>query len=101
MAVKDEWKKTGKGIGQSFKSLGKSIVKSVKVGAERLDGDNKEAEKTDLREAWSEVGHTFGDTGKHLGRAAAGTGKKVVDAVENSDDGEKSEPAEEPKEEEK
>ena len=36
MSVKDKWKDTGKGIGKSIKGLGKSIVKTVKVGSERL-----------------------------------------------------------------
>jgi hypothetical protein len=90
MSVKDEWKNTGKGLGKSFTGLGKSIVRSVKVGAENIlderpKDENGNVAPTHLRESWSEVGHSFGNTGKALGRAAAGTAKKVADAIEADD----------------
>ena len=44
MALKDSWKTTGSsmkdagvGIGHAFRDLGKSLVRSVKVGAEKAD----------------------------------------------------------------
>ena len=39
MGLKDNWKDVGKGLGKSFAGLGKSIVKSVKEGANRATGD--------------------------------------------------------------
>ena len=74
--LKSDWKKTGKGIGDAFnsigddkvntgasfgnafKNLGKSIIKSAKVGVEKADewatsDDNKEAaeEKAEAAES--------------------------------------------------
>ena len=37
MALKDSWKETGVGLGHAFRDLGKTIVKSVKTGAEKAD----------------------------------------------------------------
>ena len=50
MSLKDKWKETGKNIGRSFASLGKGIVKSVKVGVDRIgdDDDSEEAKNTDF-----------------------------------------------------
>ncbi len=46
MSLRDDWKETGKGLGQAFSSLGKSIVKSAKKGIDKVDdwanGDEKE-----------------------------------------------------------
>jgi hypothetical protein len=91
MSVKDKWKDTGKGLGKSFAGLGKSIVKSVKVGAERIldeepKDENGNTVKTDLRESWSEVGHNFGNTGKSLGKAVSGTARKVADKIDPEDE---------------
>ena len=72
--LKSDWKKTGKGIGDAFnsigddkvntgasfgnafKNLGKSIIKSAKVGVEKADewatsDDNKEEAKEETAEA--------------------------------------------------
>ena len=87
MSLKDEWKNTGKGIGKSFTGLGKSIVKSVKTGVDKVADEEQPApEGKGLKENWSEVGHSFGNAGKSLGRAAAGTAKKVVDAIDEAVD---------------
>lgn len=37
MALRDDWKKTGKGLGNAFQDLGKSIIKSVKHGVDKAD----------------------------------------------------------------
>ena len=34
MALKDEWKKTGQELGDAFTGLGKSLVRTAKVGAD-------------------------------------------------------------------
>ena len=87
MSLRDEWKDAGKAIGQSFAKTGKSIAKSVKVGVdaaadERPVDENGEPVDTGLKKSWTEVGHQFGAAGKSLGRAAAGTVRKVADAVD-------------------
>ncbi len=37
MALKDEWKQTGKGLGHAFRDLGKTIIKSAKVGVDKAE----------------------------------------------------------------
>lgn len=49
MALRDDWKKTGKGLGNAFQDLGKSLIKTVKHGVDKADewanseGGNPEA----------------------------------------------------------
>ena len=88
MSLKDDWKDAGKNIGHTAADVGKSIVRSVKVGSEIiLDERPKDAEgneaPTGLRESWTDVGHDFGKAGKALGKAAAGTARKVADAIDD------------------
>lgn len=48
MALRDDWKKTGKGLGTAFQGLGKSLVKTVKHGVDKADewanGDDENSE---------------------------------------------------------
>lgn len=37
MALRDEWKKTGTGLGKAFTQLGKSIVHTVSTGVQKAD----------------------------------------------------------------
>ena len=37
MGLKDSWKETGIGLGHAFRDLGKTLVKTVKTGAEKVD----------------------------------------------------------------
>ena len=37
MALRDEWKQTGKDLGHAFEGLGKAIVRSVRVGVDKAD----------------------------------------------------------------
>lgn len=50
-SLKDSWKNTGVGLGHAFRDLGKSIVKSAAVAAEKVDNwannDESENEKKD------------------------------------------------------
>ncbi|HPF53491.1 MAG TPA: hypothetical protein P5116_04745 [Eubacteriales bacterium] len=51
--LKDSWKQTGKGLGSAFTNLGKSIVKSVKVGVHKADewvNDDEGEKKTPPKE---------------------------------------------------
>jgi len=100
MSLKDKWKKAGKGMGESFSGLGKSIVKSAKVGVDELNGEHPKDEDgnpvdTGLKENWKAVGKSFGDTGAALGKAFAGTAKKVTDELDEAVNGdEQAEPKE-------
>lgn len=85
MGLKDDWKNAGKGVVKSFSGLGKAIVKSTRVGVDALydktsDEEKKTGEPKDngLKKSWSKVGHSFGTTGKALGRALVGTAKVIV-----------------------
>lgn len=91
MSVKDNWKDTGKGLGKSFAGLGRSIVKSVKVGTDKLldeepKDENGEVKSERLMDSWSEVGRSFGNTGKSFGKAVSGTAKKVAKKIDEADD---------------
>ncbi|MBQ3416661.1 MAG: hypothetical protein IJH32_02380 [Ruminococcus sp.] len=34
-SLKDSWKETGKGLGQAFKGLGKTVIKSAEKGVDK------------------------------------------------------------------
>ena len=53
MALKDEWKETGKDIGHAFNSLGKTLIRSASKGVEAAEkwaneeeGSHNEESKT-------------------------------------------------------
>ena len=50
MSLKEEWKKTGQDLGHAFQGLGKSIIRTVKTGADKADewanSEETEASKT-------------------------------------------------------
>ena len=37
MSLRDNWKDTGVGLGHAFRDLGKTLVKTVKTGAVKVD----------------------------------------------------------------
>lgn len=49
VSLRDNWKQTGIGLGNAFRDLGKSIVKTVATGAKKADDwanrEDKPAEK--------------------------------------------------------
>lgn len=77
MALKDDWKKTGKGIGGAFKNFGKAMKTTVKVGLGKEESTNEEG-KSSLKEAWSNTGKSFGDAGKSVGKSTSHTAKKAT-----------------------
>ena len=104
MALKDDWKETGKGLGEAFADLGKTLVRSGKTAvdkavdwAEKDDAEKKAEEaaeevKEKVEEAAEEVkeeaekdSNVFNDgswreTGKGLGQAFAGLGKSILES---------------------
>ena len=115
MALKDDWKETGKDLGGAFADLGKTLVRTGKTAVDKAvdwaENDEKKVEeaaeevKKEAEEAVEEVkeeaekdSNVFNDgswreTGKGLGQAFAGlgkplldTGKTVVDKVTNKDE---------------
>ena len=103
MSLGEKWKEAGKGMGESFSGLGKSIVKSAKVGVDNLAGEapvdeNGEKKESGLKENWKGVGRSFKHTGSALGKAFAGTAKKVVDEVDDAVNGDETSEGNEEKE---
>ena len=115
MALKDDWKETGKDLGGAFADLGKTLVRTGKTAVDQAvdwaENDDKkveeaaeevkkEAEETveEVKEEAEKDSNVFNDgswreTGKGLGQAFAGlgktildTGKTVVDKVTNKDE---------------
>ncbi len=54
MALKNEWKETGKGLGHAFRDLGKAVVKTVKVGIDKADAWASGDEKNEVKQASTE-----------------------------------------------
>ena len=50
MSLKDNWKSTGAGLGNAFKDLGKTLVKTASTAANKVDnwanGDEEKTEET-------------------------------------------------------
>ena len=76
MALKDDWKKTGKNIGHAFKGFGKAVKTSVEVGVGDKERTDEEGNPR-LKDSWSEVGKDFGEAGKSIGKSASHTAKKA------------------------
>lgn len=97
MALKDEWKDTGKGIGGAFKNLGKNLVRSAKTGVDSLDGtiDNAEIDENGNKRtvfndgSWRETGKALGGAAKDLGMSILHSAKKGIDAIDNAADDDK------------
>ena len=83
MSLKDSWKEAGKDLGKSFTGLGKSIVKAVEIGADKIAGDEEGAEKktAELKETWKDTADNFDRASDSFGDAVADTGKKVSDEL--------------------
>lgn len=92
-SLRDNWKDVGKGMGKTFAGLGKTLVKTAKVGANKIDDwaedretDNS-AQKASMKEGWKEFGRDFVSTAEDLGKASVKSVKKGVDAVDNESEG--------------
>jgi len=88
MALKDEWKSTGKRLGQAFKGLGKSVVRSVKTGVDAVDDsmENNEGNQTDGNNSNVFNDGTWRKTGKDLGSAFVGVARSIVSSAKTGID---------------
>jgi len=88
--LRDDWADFGKGMGNTFSGLGKSLVQTAKVGlnaaSDWVDGNKVDntAEKQQVKEGWKNFGHSFVDTAEDFGKASVRTVKKGVDKVDNA-----------------
>lgn len=115
---KEQWKNTGKELGGAFEGLAKSLIRSVRDGADKVvdwaEGDEQNAdgaqeERTVFNDGtWRETGKDLGHAMKNLGKSILATGAEVADNVDDWVDGKdeeaenepEAEAPEEPKEEE-
>lgn len=80
MALKDEWKKTGKSFGTAFKGVGVSAVKSAKVAVDTLDSDTQTPQSNVFNDG------TWRQTGKNVGGAFVNLGKSVIKSAKTGVD---------------
>ncbi len=78
MALRDEWKQTGKDLGGAFKGLGKNIGRSAHDVVEKADDAI-----SDENDKVVDDSNVFNDgswrkTGKDLGGAFKGLGKSII-----------------------
>ena len=83
MAVKDEWKGTGKRLGGAFSSLGKNLIRTAKVGVDKAGAmvDGQEPSEAVPEENVTNDG-SWRKTGKELGGAFASLGKSLLHTAE-------------------
>ena len=82
MGLKDNWKETGKGLGNAFKKLGKNIVKTAKVGIDKVDDLMDDGEINNPPESNVTNDGSWKETGKELGSAFKDLGKSILESVE-------------------
>ena len=109
MALKDEWKETGKGLGQAFANLGKNIGRSAKTIVDNVTGNDKDEKKEtgentapEAAEAekdstvfndgsWRNTGKDLGNAFANLGKSILHSGKEGINKVSDAVDGDKKE----------
>ncbi|MCR4814211.1 MAG: hypothetical protein K5879_05230 [Lachnospiraceae bacterium] len=88
-----EWKTVGKGLGKTFSGLGKTLIKTAKIGIEKADdwAEDRErvdrsAEVEDMKAGWKTFGGDFVDSAQDVGKTTVKSVKAGAQAV-SSDDG--------------
>ena len=97
MALRDEWKETGKSLGTAFGDLGKNILRSAKTTVNKVDDWATGEKKTEEEKAnestvfndgsWRNTGKELGGAFKNLGQSLISSGKAGVDKVADKVDG--------------
>ena len=83
MAVKDEWKGTGKRLGGAFASLGKNLIRTAKVGVDKADAWVEGEDPANAVEPENVTNDgSWRETGKELGGAFASLGKTLLHTAE-------------------
>lgn len=90
---KEQWKNTGKALGGAFEGLAKSLVRSVRDGADKVvdwaEGDEQNPagapeERTVFNDGtWRETGKDLGHAMRDLGKSILATGAEVADNVDD------------------
>ncbi len=89
---KEEWKETGKSMGNAFSSLGKNIIRSAKTTVDKAtdwaEKDENKSSKENVfndgswRETGKEMGHAFGSFGKNVFKSTKDGVNKATDWAE-------------------
>lgn len=96
MALKDEWKSTGKNTGKAFANFGKALGKTMKTVFTDDENMIEANGHTEVSNAWRETGKAFGSAGKSFGKAMGDT---FTGADEEPKEKAEEKPEEQPKEE--
>ena len=88
--LKSEWRDVGRGLGKTFSGLGKTLVKTAKIGLEKADdwaegreGVDHSVETQAMKEGWTAFGNNFVDSATDLGKTTVKSVKQGVDACTN------------------
>ena len=83
MALNNEWKDTGKSLGGAFANLGKTLLKTAKVGVDKAEAwaEGEDPAKAVPQENVTNDG-SWRETGKELGGAFAKLGKTLLNTAE-------------------
>ena len=73
MALKDEWKSTGKNTGKAFANFGKALGKTKKTVFTDDENMIESNGHTEVSNAWRDTGKAFGSAGKSFGKAMGDT----------------------------
>ena len=73
MALKDEWKSTGKNTGKAFANFGKALGKTMKTVFTDDENMIESNGHTEVSNAWRETGKAFCSAGKSFGKAMGDT----------------------------
>lgn len=85
---KEQWKSTGKELGNAFEGLAKTLIRSAATGAEKAEkwANNEEIDRTERTVfndgTWRETGKTIGNAMSDLGKTIVGTGAEGVRKAE-------------------
>ena len=96
MALKDEWKSTGKNTGKAFANFGKALGKTMKSIYSDDENMIESNGHTEVSNAWRDTGKAFGSAGKSFGKAMGDT---LTGSDEEPKEKAEEKPEEQPKEE--
>lgn len=87
MGLSEQWNDTGKELGDAVEGLGKTIIKSVRTAADKVDDWAENDGKPTNNYANAKESTVFNDgtwnaTGKKIGSAFVSLGKTMISSVE-------------------
>ncbi|MDO4815529.1 MAG: hypothetical protein Q4A83_02860 [Bacillota bacterium] len=87
MALKDDWKATGKGLGSAFKGLGKNVLRSVGDGLDKIDGTQAKGDSNVFNDgSWRQTGKDLGTGFINVGKSIVKSAKEGIDKIDGKID---------------